>query len=298
MELADEALPTRPLRGDDRCWVEPLLRAIGEPLGPDCPAELSFSNLLLFDAVHRYEVIAGPLPAIAGLTYDGVRHVLPLFELSRVAPAQAAQLLVGRDVFYPLALAQVERLPSGAYTCTLVSGDDDYLYAVNAFLDFPGPARQNKRRLLRQLLEAHRMEAQPLGSQCLDAALAVLDGWLADKRKQPGDADDAACRQALAGARALGLCGYLHTADGEPVGWVLAEPLFGGTWAVRFAKGRAALAGLYPWMFQHLCRELPGVRWLNFEQDLGLPGLRRSKLSYGPERLLPKYRARPHATGA
>lgn len=289
--MPDAALAARPLQPADRAWIEPLLHGIGEPLGPDCPAELSFSNLLLFNDVHRYEVITAPLPAIAGITYDGMRHVLPLFELARADPAQVRALLTGRDAFYPLAAPQVERLAAGTWACTTERNDADYLYAARTFLGYPGRERQNKRRLVRQLLADHAMAVLPLQDHRA-AAFSVLEGWLADKGKQPGDADDRACRQALADPGALGLQGFLHLAADEPVGWVLAEPLYGGTWAVRFAKGRAALGGLYPWMFQHLCRNLPGVSWLNFEQDLGVPGFRRSKLSYGPERLAPKYRVR------
>jgi hypothetical protein len=48
-------------------------------------------------------------------------------------------------------------------------------------------------------------------------------------------------------------------------------------------------------MFQHFCRQFEStfgrpVVWLNFEQDMGIPGLRRSKQSYRPAALLPKFR--------
>jgi hypothetical protein len=34
------------------------------------------------------------------------------------------------------------------------------------------------------------------------------------------------------------------------------------------------------------------VQWLNFKQDLGLANLKRTRLSYQPNALLPKFRAR------
>jgi len=66
--------------------------------------------------------------------------------------------------------------------------------------------------------------------------------------------------------------------------------------AIRFAKGLDAYPGIYPFMFRHFSLECErhfgqGARWLNFEQDMGNPGMRRSKMSFAPAALLPKWRA-------
>ncbi|MCY1250432.1 hypothetical protein D9M72_640760 [compost metagenome] len=62
---------------------------------------------------------------------------------------------------------------------------------------------------------------------------------------------------------------------------------------MRFAKGLDSHIGLYPYMFQHFCRRFSRpVAWVNFEQDMGVAGFRRSKLSYQPRALLPKLRLR------
>jgi len=62
--MADHPQPAaRRLRPDDRDWIEPRLRAIGERLGPNCPADLSFTNIMLFDSVHHSQVVKGTWPA-------------------------------------------------------------------------------------------------------------------------------------------------------------------------------------------------------------------------------------------
>lgn len=49
---------------------------------------------------------------------------------------------------------------------------------------------------------------------------------------------------------------------------------------MRFAKGLDSHKVIYPYMFQHFCMHFPRrMAWLNFEQDMGLPGFRRSKMS-------------------
>ena len=67
--------------------------------------------------------------------------------------------------------------------------------------------------------------------------------------------------------------------------------------AMRFAKGLDSHAGIYPHMFQHFCQQFEArfgrpVRWLNFEQDMGIAGFRRSKRSYAPAAMVQKFRAR------
>ena len=110
------------------------------------------------------------------------------------------------------------------------------------------------------------------------------------KTKASGEADEAACTEALQLAATLGLQGFLHRVDGMPAGFVLAQPLRPGVWVMRFAKGLDHFKGIYQHRFQHFCLTMPGVQRLNFEQDMGVPNFRRSKLSYQPSALIPKYR--------
>jgi hypothetical protein len=121
---------------------------------------------------------------------------------------------------------------------------------------------------------------------------------MADKRTAPDGADALACQEALAHADALGLKGFLHLVDGEAAGFVLAQRLRPGVMVMRFAKGLERFKGIYQHMFQHFCQHAEvdlgePVSWLNFEQDMGLPNFRSTKLSYQPTALLPKFRARP-----
>jgi hypothetical protein len=65
---------------------------------------------------------------------------------------------------------------------------------------------------------------------------------------------------------------------------------------IRFAKGLRRFQGVPQALFQHYARHRaataqPPLKWLNFEQDLGLPNFRRTKMSYAPAALLDKHRA-------
>jgi hypothetical protein len=149
-----------------------------------------------------------------------------------------------------------------------------------------------KRNLVRQLLDSVEVTATAYATDMAKDAQMVLADWMRAKGKQTGDADEQPCLEALQHAELLGMHGYLFLANGKPAGFVLAETLAPGVWVMRFAKGMDHLKGIYQFMFQYVCQATPALQWLNFEQDLGLPNLRQTKLSYQPDLLLPKYRVR------
>lgn len=255
-------------------------------------SDITFANLYLFRAAHQYALRPGALPCVEGVAYDGSRHLIPLFEIDEIPVAQLERTLAGFDCFFPLAADSVTGLDGAVFDVTSQRDDSDYLYPAANFLDYAGRTLGHKRSLVRQLLHAHAMTAEPYSPQRHADALAVLGGWMRDKGNAAGEADEIACKEALALADVLGLEGSVHYADGHPAGFVLVEALRDDIHVVRFAKALAAFNGTSQLMFQHWCRTRPAVGWLNFEQDLGLENFRRTKMSYEPSALVLKYRVK------
>jgi uncharacterized protein len=274
--------------------LRPLLAARwGRDLAEAPQATLSdpwFANLLLFRTAHGWRLRRGEWPCIAGHTYDGARVLLPLFDLATAPRSVLRDLLRGHDAFAPLSAAQAARLPAGHFGSSASRDDADYVYPAEQFRTYRGTLLQKKRNLVKQLLARHRVEAVAYAEALAAEASPVLDAWLAAKGKPAGTADDTACREALGAAGRLGLEGTLYRIDGRAVGFVLAEPVAPGVMVMRFAKGLDAYKGLYQHMFQAFCQARPALRWLNFEQDLGLANFRQTKQSYQPAMLLAKHR--------
>lgn len=290
-----------PLNLGHRAFIEAALARVSDERdgqgGTGASGELAlsdpmFANLYLFRQVHAHRFLPGPLPCISGTGYDGARYLLPLFELHE-APVEALRdRLAGHDCFYPLAQHQVEALDATVFEWTSSRDDADYLYPAEHFRHYRGTALNKKRNLVTQLRRAHALTVEPYALTNIDDALTVLAGWMSARDKASGEADGAACTEALQLAPLLGLQGFVHRVDGMPAGFVLAQPLRPGVWVMRFAKGLDRFKGIYQHMFQHFCLTMPGVQWLNFEQDMGVANFRRSKLSYQPSALIPKYRVR------
>jgi hypothetical protein len=275
--------PGEPLGLEHRTLIEPLLRVLDYPLSEYC-----FANLFLFRHAHRYSLVRHPLPHILGVTYDGIWHCLPLVSLER---AEAECLLDYASCLYPLPEDVAMRAREDWGLKARWNDDDsDYVFDVGRLARLEGNTLRSKRSQAAAFAEASNPTVISLETQHLGAASDVLERWAAQVRRPAAETDYAACREALASFAALGLHG-LMVRDGAGVGrgFLIAQYLGRGGAAIHFAKGDRDYPGVYPFLFSEYARRT-SASWLNFEQDLGKPGLRQAKRALDPERLARKYR--------
>ena len=92
--------------------------------------------------------------------------------------------------------------------------------------------------------------------------------------------------------RQLELEGMILYVGGEPVAVTMGSRLAEDTFDVHFEKAREDIQGAYGAInrafARHLREKYPDLLYLNREDDLGLPGLRKAKLSYNPAFLVEK----------
>ncbi len=89
---------------------------------------------------------------------------------------------------------------------------------------------------------------------------------------------------------AYGMVGGLLKTDGKIIGLSIGE-ILGDTLFVHVEKSLREVQGAYPLLVREFakCFAGDGVKYINREEDDGNEGLRTSKLSYHPVRLLEKY---------
>ncbi len=279
-------LYAQPLDLRHRSAIDRALAGLRRSLGECALSDLTFGNLYLFRAAHEYRYLPGDLPCVAGRTYDGTAHLLPLFELAEVRADLLAALLEPGECFYPLPAQTVARLDAVEFESAALPQDSDYLYRAGEFVEYRNKALRGQRMASRRLAERHAVTVCDVRHDGGADALAVLDRWRIEKQHGPREADVAPCREAIRPPRDLvPLAGSVFYVDRQPAGFLLTEELNPQVRAVRFAKGLAAFNGIYPYMFQQLCRSnRDAVQWLNFEQDLGKPNFppRQAGLLPGP----------------
>ena len=92
----------------------------------------------------------------------------------------------------------------------------------------------------------------------------------------------------------LGYRGIILRVDGRIVAYALGEPMAdGNTFCVHFEKASPDFPQAYAAVNKFFADKLMGeFQYINREDDAGVEGLRKAKLSYQPQYLLKKYYAK------
>ena len=84
--------------------------------------------------------------------------------------------------------------------------------------------------------------------------------------------------------------------QGQIMAFAMGSRLDRDTFDIHFEKALGASDGTYAAInrgfARHLREKYPELRWLNREDDMGIEGLRKAKLSYNPDHMVEKCWAR------
>jgi|GEM_PF-2504383 len=126
------------------------------------------------------------------------------------------------------------------------------------------------------------------------SCIELANKWASKDKDNPTahkDEIDAYIRFLHAAKRLDNLITVLFTYNDEVVAFAACE-LLDNTRAIgHFLKYDPAYQGIYYYVVNNICKQLYalGIKELNIEQDLGIPGLRQAKMYLRPSRLLEKY---------
>jgi hypothetical protein len=102
-----------------------------------------------------------------------------------------------------------------------------------------------------------------------------------------------AVKEALTHFQDLGLAGGVVCIGGRLEAFTVGEKLNADTAVIHLEKANPEIRGLYAAINQSsLEQDWQDTPWVNREQDLGEPGLRKAKLSYHPHHLEEKFTVR------
>ncbi len=170
----------------------------------------------------------------------------------------------------------------------------DYVYSVPELIALKGNKFHRKKNLFNQFKKSYTYEYRPMDMECIEETLEMQHEWVEWQELKDSSAltaENQAIERILTSWDSFpGLMGGALHIDGTMVAYTVAEALSKDTVVIHFEKGKPNFRGIYQAINQmFLENQASSFLYVNREQDLDDPGLRKAKLSYNPVEFLKKY---------
>ncbi len=298
---------------EDRANYEPLLQACGFR-----SCEYSFTNLLTWAEAYDEGIAQVDGFAVVWIGMNG-SYLWPSGRGDRKALLETLRQ-DSRERGVPFTLAgltaeqcqELEALYPGQFRFTNQEDAADYCYTVEKLSTLSGKKLHSKRNHIHRFEERYpNWHTELLGEANLADCVKIAQDWAEEERKAgTGAWGSRHGNQALALAfqhrDALGLDGIVlydgGGADeaGQPtpdraVAFCMGHSLGGDTYDVLFEKAYGQIQGAYSMINRAFARwvgeRYPQIVYMNREDDMGEPNLRKAKRSYYPDLMVEKWKA-------
>ncbi|MHB8173521.1 MAG: DUF2156 domain-containing protein, partial [Nitrospirota bacterium] len=179
----------------------------------------------------------------------------------------------------------------------LSNDDSDYVYRTAEMISLTGRKFHDKKNLLNRFLRNNSPEYRRLTPDLVPQAKELVERWCREKCSVniPSTfGETEATMHALDHIGELAAIAGVVLIKGRVEALALGELLNEDMAVVHVEKANQEYSGLYQYISsEFLRREFPKVEFVNREQDLGEPNLRKSKQSYNPVRMVEKFRVWP-----
>jgi uncharacterized protein len=173
----------------------------------------------------------------------------------------------------------------------------DYLYSTRELIELRGKKFDGKRNLIKKFKRTYTYEYAKLDGNTSRDCLDFHDFWCMTKECASEESlmeEQQAVQEMCHNFFGFGLSGGSIRVGGKTVAVAIGQQLNPSTMVMHVLKALPEMPGLYQAMHnEFLAHEASGFPYVNMEQDLGIAGLRKSKLSYQPVQLINKYRLLP-----
>lgn len=280
----------------DREWLRPILSGSGN-LG----SEWAFGTLFVWkDTFHSKVCRRGdgvlscftePRPAYNMPAPGGA----PLSEAVELMVADAAErgrpfLLWGAT---PEQIGRLQKSFPGRFRFELDRNGSDYIYRAADLIALSGRKYHGKRNHIAQFDRKYDWSYEDVTDQNTEDCRAVARRWSEahGNAGQDGfESEPKAMDRAFRNFSALGLAGGLIRVGGRPAAFTVGEEINPKTYLIHFEKALDGFDGLYAAInHEFAVRHFSSYEWVNREEDMGIEGLRKAKLSYRPAFLCEKY---------
>lgn len=190
-----------------------------------------------------------------------------------------------------------ERLFPGMFSFEETRDTEDYLYLSENLSSLPGKLFHKKKNHINQFKKKYSScRLEPISAANKSDVLSIEEQWFFqnDGENDSGKRyEKEIITETLARYEQLELKGGILYADGIPCAFCIASEISSAVIDIMFEKAIMPFAkdGAYAVINNEFARTLTAFTYINREEDLGIEGLRKAKLSYYPEIILKKWNA-------
>lgn len=293
-------LQFRPVHDSDYELASPIMKKTGYN-----STESSFIILHMWCNLYGGEIcIDGETVFIRSRRSDGYSYLPPLggdmkAGLQKIFETEKAS---GRDVRFHSVTErmreEMEKAFPGEFEYTERRNSADYIYNRESLATLAGKKMHQKRNHYNKFIKKYegRFSYSDMTTEDVDEVLDFQRKWIELASDKEGmnvlEYETTAIEKLLSFFERFSLRGGVLRIDGRICAYCVAAKISDDTVDVMVEKGDYAYEGVYQAINKMFAESAcSDVKYINREDDMGIEGLRRAKLSYNPEFLLTKYGA-------
>lgn len=284
----------------DKKWMDELL-AISNFSG----CHHNFTNIFAWSKIYNKKVakVKNALIVKGGEEKDQQRYFFP-------AGTQDVQAVIeeikedakdcGHDVVFvglsPENIEVLEQFFPGDFKYKKDRDSFDYVYLIEKMVSLTGKKLSAKRNHINSFKRDNNWSFELITADNLDECFEMNEQWCIINGCYDDDElyqEACAVRRCFKNFFELKLEGGFIRADGKIVAYTMGERLNSDTYVIHVEKAFGDVRGAYPMInrefMEYISKEYPELVYVNREEDVGDPGLRKAKKSYYPEKMEKKY---------
>lgn len=194
--------------------------------------------------------------------------------------------------------ADLEQAAPDCFDFTVDRDFYDYIYLRSDLMELKGKKYQPKRNHINKFVRTFpNYEYRELTPELVPECLQLAEVWCkqnetTEKERRELEDENKSLTDALLHFQELDLMGGVLHAEGRIVAFTFGAAINQNTFDVCVEKADVEVDGSYAMINNEFVKRIPErYVYINREEDLGVEGLRKAKLSYYPEILLEKWTA-------
>jgi len=171
----------------------------------------------------------------------------------------------------------------------------DYVYNTDDLINLSGRKYHNKKNHINKFLKTYDYTLEELSSDNALECLKFTEEWLSSKdiNENPGVLKEFdAIKKVLNNYEFFKLKGIVLKISGKIEAYSFGEKLNPCTAVTHIEKANSDIKDAYAFINMCFAKMMSEFKYINREQDLGIPGLRYAKKSYHPAKMILKFKGK------